>query len=1038
MFSNGDVIALSAQGSGPGLLVPAALQQNGVYFVRDLNPTGQVSGTWTFNLAATRGGPAIPITDSSTNYSLNVVAHLIPANPSIEDFGGPTYFCHLANTVNWIHAIAASPYGHNLFAEVHLMRWLLAAVLLAFAAQAQAQTTTFNAGDCSPYVAISNGGLTVTATLNPNNSNAVTCQANVGKYSGKWYFPRDPEHGRLEHRDRARQSRLLGTANPTASNIGTQHQHASATCWPRPAATSTRSYLVRTAQRLSASFTYTPGKTIGVAVDMDSNPRQIWVTPDITDTSGCGGGPVWNGDTTTWGAPVAAAPSTAHYPCGGPGTGRAPMGRATPARPGCSSFWTGLIRRSRCRITACRPRRRRSTLPTAPRSTAVIPGYLPWNAVGGASKRSRAANSRRRATSPTRQRGSRTRPIRAFPNDDRVLAGPAYNPATGIFTNGLPLYLWAVASGGGGTSGNNSTYAGHFGTAPCPSPANIGGTVAPGGYSGSGTAAWNAATHVTEGTVTWVCLTSVDYNTFTGANIDDVVNWTPSTGYFRWQFVLTSNGNVYYASTSSFGFTSTELTCTTGATEPTSTTAGLPGTIDGNCVWLYQGNVGYSSKAKILPHEFASYFWNPRAIAMVPQYNYHDTLRLWWGGNAKRLYQNGAAGEATQIAVQQRYNQPSDNGYIITTPGASGLPSGAHTGGFDLTQEITAAPGDGFADNMNPANDPLRFDPTKGTSIFTNVTYTPDTSDNPGTTGYGLCLSDFAQWVYRLQFQSTLGAGLFAGGFCTGGYNDNVDWFHHNIINSGGGPSGSGYITGSAFSNNLIIFRSSGTYAAPGPPPLAAGTYGHYGNASFNNTIVGPGAGACALCMAVQADRFSQYGPTLPIGSNSPLFNNLIFGWGQEWGTYAGQSDYGNCPGADCRAGNNGTDLPSSYTGTSFTMPPGFSTGITTISTKPFPGGDSMSCGAGNNQTCTSLNANTVFVHPNIGAAYSTSEDWRLCTIALCGHASPAIGAGTNFAVPSVFGILAPGNDILGQLRAGRVDLGAVQAQGSRGAGRGR
>ena len=55
--------------------------------------------------------------DSSTGYSLNVVAHLIPANPSIEDSGGPTYLCHLANTVNWIHAIAASPYGHNLFAR---------------------------------------------------------------------------------------------------------------------------------------------------------------------------------------------------------------------------------------------------------------------------------------------------------------------------------------------------------------------------------------------------------------------------------------------------------------------------------------------------------------------------------------------------------------------------------------------------------------------------------------------------------------------------------------------------------------------------------------------------------------------------------------------------------------------------------------------------------------------------------------------------------------------------------------------------------
>ena len=69
--------------------------------------------------------------------------------------------------------------------------------------------------------------------------------------------------------------------------------------------------------------------------------------------------------------------------------------------------------------------------------------------------------------------------------------------------------------------------------APCPTPADVGGTVAPGGYVGSsqnaaGIAAWNAATHVTDGTVTWVCLTPVDYNTFTGANADDPVTGHPA------------------------------------------------------------------------------------------------------------------------------------------------------------------------------------------------------------------------------------------------------------------------------------------------------------------------------------------------------------------------------------------------------------------------------------------------------------------------------------------------------------------------------
>ena len=134
VFSNDDVIALSAQGSGPGLLVPAALQQNGVYFVRDLKPTGQVSGTWTFNLAATRGGPAIPITDRSTNYSLNVVAHLIPANPSIEDSRRTDLPLPSSEYGQLDTRDRGEPLRPQSVREVHLMRWLLAAVPLAFAA----------------------------------------------------------------------------------------------------------------------------------------------------------------------------------------------------------------------------------------------------------------------------------------------------------------------------------------------------------------------------------------------------------------------------------------------------------------------------------------------------------------------------------------------------------------------------------------------------------------------------------------------------------------------------------------------------------------------------------------------------------------------------------------------------------------------------------------------------------------------------------------------------------------------------------------
>jgi hypothetical protein len=219
------------------------------------------------------------------------------------------------------------------------MRWLLAALLIALASPAAlAQTTTFNAGDCSPYVAISNSGRTVTATANPNNSNAVTCQANVGKYSGKWYFRATP--------NTIGWSLGIGLANlgysssnPTASNIGADPQTVGYVL-AAPGGYVHQVVFGPNGQRLSASFTYSSG-TMGVAVDMDSNPRQIWVTPDISGTSGCGGGPVWNGDTTTYAAPVYYATGTpgTGAPCGGPGTGSGTYGLGDTGETGLQFFF---------------------------------------------------------------------------------------------------------------------------------------------------------------------------------------------------------------------------------------------------------------------------------------------------------------------------------------------------------------------------------------------------------------------------------------------------------------------------------------------------------------------------------------------------------------------------------------------------------------------------------------------------------------------------------------------------------------------------
>ena len=119
--NNGDFFFAYGDWNGPlkTPIVPSALTQSTVlYYVRDLTNTGiGVSGNirWTFNLSLTPGGPALPITDS--NPSGNAIGHLAAiwhsSRPSTDKVISNAYICQVRNSVNWIHAIASSHYGHN-------------------------------------------------------------------------------------------------------------------------------------------------------------------------------------------------------------------------------------------------------------------------------------------------------------------------------------------------------------------------------------------------------------------------------------------------------------------------------------------------------------------------------------------------------------------------------------------------------------------------------------------------------------------------------------------------------------------------------------------------------------------------------------------------------------------------------------------------------------------------------------------------------------------------------------------------------------
>jgi hypothetical protein len=97
-------------------------------------------------------------------------------------------------------------------------------------------------------------------------------------------------------------------------------------------------------------------------------------------------------------------------------------------------------------------------------------------------------------------------PNMAYPIGARVVAGPGW--LGGQFINGAPLWLWALA-GAGGTSGVK------FPEPPTRAPAGVGG-----GLDGIEPAGWASATHVTDNGLTWVCLSPVDYVTYTDAMTD--------------------------------------------------------------------------------------------------------------------------------------------------------------------------------------------------------------------------------------------------------------------------------------------------------------------------------------------------------------------------------------------------------------------------------------------------------------------------------------------------------------------------------------
>ena len=737
---------------------------------------------------------------------------------------------------------------------IRRVRRLLAfcCLLIGFASPVLAQTT-FTSGDCNANVTISGGGLTLTST---QSGNFVGCRASLGKQSGKLYYEATLNHAPV--------GTVFGVANGgvgVPASAGPMFSTAAG----YTAGNNTNAAVLRSDgsvfwnnSQVTGGASLTSGKTIGLAINLDTDPWQIWVTSDVTSLvcngSGSSGStaPKWNGSCAN--DPTLAGTGTVLgvFPSGATaGTGFYVKLFFDSVWP----IWQGQILDS-------------ATFNFGATSFAgtVPSGYVSWNNSSGNFALPGPLNPPTINVSDAPGWAATT----AYSAGARVNAGAGWNGST--YTNGSAVCLFGLVTPG--TSGSSASA---FNTA-CASgtPANTGGI--PGG-------SWPGATTVTDGGATWALLTNVDYATLTNAFNDTSTTWAQSTQYPGAQYIR-SNGNIYYQA-----FTSV---CTSASSGSGPTGTGVFS--DGSCSWTYLSPLVYSSNANIWNHQVA---WSNAVGQKEMQFNYSPKVVIWYGGSTQQVYGPQQPGEGNPLLMAMHYDYPSDvspycyHGYQLVLQWCGWVPS------------VTVAPGDSFVDNYTTGT-PLTIDQTKGVTVVnteawggvTGIFYTQGM-------GSAIAFSDSIVGIDRIQLDSTHGITVPCHTTLgPGNQHCNNIQITNSILRSG--DNGFGVFVcdgGCTLMNDAIINRST----AAGNRATA---FGYQNTIVANNTIVGTGA-SNSTCIANDF-YFGSY-PSNPPGY---IYNNLCLGHSFPWSH--NNPGFGPWPANPVSAGN-ATDAPASGYGGTFT-----------------------------------------------------------------------------------------------------------------------
>lgn len=462
------------------------------------------------------------------------------------------------------------------------------------------------------------------------------------------------------------------------------------------------------------------------------------------------------------------------------------------------------------------------------------------------------------------------------------------------------------------------------------------------------------ASAIADGTCIWKYLGGVDYISYSGW-VYDGPQWTAGA-YGKIATVTNGSPLRSYTQTTDNGCTSTIA--------PTGTGTVTPG--DG-CVWTYNADVTYSSRASYIP------------TISLPGTPGHYTPTF----NLASDYEAQLWNDQEYVAGVNGETHPMTTGNIHNSTNAAGDATFSCLNGTCHFLIITAAPGESFADNLKSSAPLIGYNVANGVGMR-------------GTTGgtfgshQGFKAQDWWLKISRMQFKGANGDtdnsaaafdGSWTSGNSTGGgiINDNI--FDQGTTTSTGNPNFN-YDTRLSFSNNFMIIRG------------IVGFLTKYDSTGNHNTFICVGALPNSTAIVTYWNNYGAGGTTVQSSS--------IFGCAHAVAYNA--AGLGTQPMFLSDSLNNVTDVSGSDSGTTFSGPGA------TFTSLPLPGGT------------YNLSEASVFVATDgsdwryksgsaaagFGAAYG-SWAWPIsgtCPVASCASLATTINTDT----PDMIGTARPGS----------------------------